>query len=655
MIIILSGVRNINLKILYLKKRFISLLVLICILFTCFIARLIDWQIINYGYYRVKALQNRSYILKTDPIRGEIFDKFGEGLAVNSIGYRLVLDDFNLTKGKEADCICKMINLLNLLGIEWNDSLPIILNSNNEFEFDYSDESKLELMKKEIPVKNSSDPNSYINYLKKKINAQNLSKKNLRDACSIYYGTRGNNIIADKIQDKNIFKIIEYHIPGFRIATSTERYYPDGLIASHILGYTGLMSAEEYEKYKEKNYSMDAIIGKSGIEKLFEEELKGFGGKRAFHFAKDGSLNSIDEIVKPQQGNSVFLTIISKLQKAAQDSLEKAIKTAFSKGARSCNSGAAVLLDIETGEILAAASCPTFDLTRYSTDKSYRNELINNSNLPLLNRAFNGIYPPGSTFKPLILAAALNEGVLNGLEETINCSGAYRYYTKGTIKCTGHHGNANLLKALAHSCNVFFAELGRRLGVNNLEKYAKELGISGKTGLELDEASGTVYDLEKKAKYASAASQAAIGQGDIAITVLQLAKIASGIASGKNFKPKIVKKIMNYDHSQEIKNFENEFENINISEESLNLTRQAMREVVLTGLATDFRNYPVPVAAKTGTAQNAGDDHTTFMGYAPFDNPKVAFAVIIANGKYGSVSKSVARDILDACREIELF
>ena len=641
----------------YLKKRFISLLVLICILFACFIARLIDWQIINHAYYRIRALQNRSYILKTDPIRGEIFDKFGEGLAVNSIGYRLVLDDFNLIKGKEADCICKMINLLNLLGIEWNDSLPIILNSNNEFEFDYSDESKLELMKKEIPVKNSSDPNFYINYLKKKINAQNLSKKNLRDTCSMYYGTRGNNIIADKIDDKNIFKIAEFNIPGFRIETSTERYYPDGLIASHILGYTGLMSAEEYEKYKEKNYSMDAIIGKSGIEKLFEEELRGFGGKRAFHFSKDGSLNSIDEILTPQQGNSVFLTIISKLQKAAQDSLEKAIKMASSKGARNCKSGAAVLLDIETGEVLAAASCPTFDLTRYSIDKTYRAELINDPNLPLLNRAINGIYAPGSTFKPLILAAALNEGVLNGLDETINCSGAYRYYTKGTIKCTGHHGNVNLLKALARSCNVFFAELGRRLpgGLNDIENYAKEFGIRGKTGIELDEASGTIYDLAKKAKYISAASQAAIGQGDIAITALQLAKIASGIASGKNFKPKIVKKIANYDHSQELKIFESEFNPINISEENLNLTRQAMREVVLTGLATDFRNYPVGVAAKTGTAQNAGDDHTTFMGYAPFDNPKVAFAVIVANGIHGSVSKSVARDMLDACREIELF
>ena len=601
---------------LYLKRRFISLLVLISAVFAVFIARLVNWQIINHWYYRIKALQNHSYILKTDPIRGEIFDKFGSALAANSIGYRLVLDDFNLIKGKEADCIYKIIHLLNLLNIEWNDTLPIVLNSNGEFEFDYSDESKLELMKKEIPAKNSSDPNSYIDYIKKKINGQSLSGKMLRE--------------------------------------STERYYPSGTIASHILGYTGLMSAEEYAKYKEK-YSMDSIIGKSGIEKLFEEELRGFGGKRAFHFSKEGSLNSVDEIIKPQQGNSVFLTIISSLQQAAQDSLEKAIKTAASKGAKGCTSGAAVLLDVNSGEILAAASCPTFDLSRYSVDKSYRSELINDKNLPLLNRAFSGIYPPGSTFKPLILAAALNEGVLNGTEETINCTGAYRYYTRGTIRCTGHHGDANLLKAMARSCNVFFAELGRRLGLNNIEKYAKELGINGKTGLELSEASGTICDLEKKAKYASAASQAAIGQGDVSITALQLAKIAAGIASGKNFKPRIVSKIMNYDHSQDLKIFESEFEPLNISEESLNLTRQAMREVVLTGLATDFKNYPVSVAAKTGTAQNAGDDHTTFMGYAPFDNPKVAFAVIVANGKYGSVSKSVAKEMLDACREINYF
>ena len=173
------------------------MLVLICVIFAVFVARLIDWQIINYFYYKIKALQNRSYILKTDPIRGEIFDRFGDGLAVNSIGYRLVLDDFNLIKKKEADCICKIINLLNLLGIEWNDTLPIILNSNGEFEFDYSDESKLALMKKEIPAKDSSDPNSYIDYLKKKINGQKLQGKELRDACSLYYGIRGNNVVAD--------------------------------------------------------------------------------------------------------------------------------------------------------------------------------------------------------------------------------------------------------------------------------------------------------------------------------------------------------------------------------------------------------------------------------------------------------------------------
>ena len=635
-------------KALYLRRRFISLIVLICIIFVVFISQLVNWQIINTGYYKIRALHSHSYVLKTNPIRGEILDCNGVGLAANSVGYKLVLDDFNLPKGKEAENISKMLDLLDYLRIDFNDSFPIILE-NGKFIFDESKQSEIENLKKQFPAKNTSDPNSYIECIKSKINCENFqNSKNLRNMCSIYYSTRVNPVVADNIDAKAMCIISEFCIPGFRVEIFSKRYYPFSDLASHLLGYTALMSAEEYEKYKEKNYPMDAYIGKTGIEKLFEHVLHGLGGQKAFHFSREGTVTGVEDVVESKPGNSVMLTIDSNVQKAAQESLEKNIQAASSRGAKGCVSGAAVAINVKNGEIIASASYPSFDLERYSADKSYYNELCNDKRLPLLNRALSSTYPPGSTFKTLISLASLQEGVLNGLDETINCSGSYNYYSGYRLRCTGHHGSSNLLRALAKSCNVFFAELGRRLGLANIVKYANELGVSGKTGIELPEADGTLGILEKYSQYKSEASQSAIGQGAVSITPLQLAKIVSGIASGKNYKVHLVKKIINYTNSEDIEVFPTEYEDINVSEESLDMTRKAMREVVLTGLATDFKNYPVAVAAKTGTAQNAGDDHTTFVCYAPFDDPQIAVSVILANGRYGNLSKAVARDIMNA-------
>lgn len=634
-------------KIRYASKRFISLVVLIFGIFIVFTCRLVNWQIINSDYYKLKSLQSHSYILNTEPVRGEILDRSGNGLAVNSVGYRLVLDDFNLPKDDVSGCMFKILELINYLKIDWNDNLPILIE-NGEFKFDESNPGAIESLKKEIPAENPSDPNSYIEYIKKKIKCTNLKSKNLRDVCSIYYSTRSNPTISDDIDERKMIIISEFNLPGFRVESTSKRYYPMESIASHILGFTGLMSAEDYEKHKEEKYRLNSIIGKSGIEKLFENELRGFGGQKAFHFSKEGIVTGSDDVVKSQPGNSVVLTIDSEIQKVAQDALEANVKAAVSRGARGCTSGAAVAIDVKTGEILAAASYPNFNLLKYHDDRQYRNDLYNDPKIPLLNRALNGAYAPGSTFKTMISAAALQEGLLNGLKETINCSGSFNFYSGYRLRCTGVHGNSNLLRALARSCNVFFAELGRRLGLGNIDKYAKEFGVAGNTGVELSESLGTLGSLEKNSKYKSDASQSAIGQGGVAITPLQLAKIIAGIASGKNFKTHLVKKIVNYVNTEDVKVFPVEFEKINISDENLDMVRKAMREVVLTGLATDFRNYPVEVAAKTGTAQNSGDDHTTFVCYAPYSDPQIAVSVVVANGIYGNISKAVARSIMDA-------
>ena len=310
-------------------------------------------------------------------------------------------------------------------------------------------------------------------------------------------------------------------------------------------------------------------------------------------------------------------------------------------------------LNVNDFSVLAAATYPGYDLTKFMEDKSYYAELYKDKTLPLLNRAFSGAYAPGSIYKPLVACAALQEGKLTA-QETIFCGGSFNYYTGYRLRCMGHHGAAKLVNALAKSCNVYFAELGRRLGAETLADWARKFGIGVKTGIEIGESQGILAGPQHceavGAKwYPSGSSQAAIGQSDNMFTPVQLATYAATIANGGNrYKTHLVSKIMDYNRSKTIKEFGPELvEATGVSPENLENVKKGMREVVLSGTARDFSGYPIPIAAKTGTAQNSGSDHTTFICFAPYEKPEIAIAVVVAHGKLGAVSKNVARDIMD--------
>jgi penicillin-binding protein 2 len=445
---------------------------------------------------------------------------------------------------------------------------------------------------------------------------------------------------------------------GIRVEASLTRDYVNGTTAPHIVGHVGRMSNKEYEKYKDKNYSIDAIIGKTGIESALEDELRGKSGKRMVQLSRSGTLMGVAEIEENVTGHTVFLTIDSELQEVANKSLAENIEKAFQMGVPDCKSGAAVVLDVSDFSVLAAVTFPSYDLSEFFKNPSYYPKLAADlENAPLLNRAFNGTFAPGSVYKPLVACAGLQEGVISP-DETFNCSGKYTYYKGYALKCMGRHGNADLKLALSKSCNVFFAEVGRRLGATLLAEYANRFGMGVKTGLEIYESKGIVagpeYSKFVGAKwYESGSSQAAIGQSDNMMTPLQLAVYTATIANGGNrYKTRLVKKITNYTQSDILlmndeKNAEF-IENCGISAENLNIIKDSMREVVLSGTARDFSSFDPPIAAKTGTAENPmGSDHTIFICFAPYDNPKIAVSVIIANGKYGIISKNVAKDILN--------
>lgn len=630
--------------------------------FGMFIFRLVDWQIINSEYYKLRANSSNIYFVNTDPVRGEIVDRDGVGFAVNDTGYKVILDRLSIDKQEENAVILGAVKLLEELNCSWIDVLPIKLEG-EEFYFENDKESQIESLKKFLKIPENSAANVCMERLVEKYKVYDFSKKDQRIICSVRFNmdkTSGYSaravpyILSDSIDEKSVMILGEKSdvLKGIRIHTSIIRKYINSEIAPHIIGYVGSMSSEEYQKHK-KNYSMDALIGKTGIEGVFEEYLRGIGGKRMIQMSRDGGIMNVSEKEPAKPGNTIFLTISSKLQETAYNSLKKNVKSAHNAGARDCVSGAAVVLNVKDFSVLAAATYPSYDLAKFMEDKSYYSELAKDPAIPLLNRAFMGAYAPGSVYKPLVAAVALENGKIK-LDEKIRCTGGYNYYRGYRLGCMGVHGDVPLRVATAKSCNVFFAELGRRIGAELLGGYANKFGMGVKTGIEIGESEGIIAGPEHSKKvgskwYESGSSQAAIGQSDNMITPIQLAAYTASIANGGyRYKTHLVDKIVNYERNEVIKKVDPELiEKVGVSEENLNIVKDCMREVAISGTARDFANYSIPIGAKTGTGQNSGSDHTTFICFAPFDDPQIAISVVIAHGKSGAFSKGVARDIMN--------
>ena len=648
--------KNINMK------RYVILLGSAAVVCGVFVTRLVDWQIINTEEYKVRANSSNIYFVKTDPVRGEILDRDGVGLAVNAMGYKIVLDRLLIEKGTENDLILKVVRLLEALDNEWIDILPIGIDKNG-FYFTQGHESQILSLKKTLNLGENASAEECIKKMCERYKIGDYSDADRRVVCSVKYNMEKSGgyylksmpyILCDSVSKDAVIIISERFkdLKGVRIQTSLIRKYINGEVAPHIVGYTGFMSGEEYEKKKD-SYPMDALIGKTGIEAVFEDELRGFGGKRMMQMSREGGVINVSEKEPAKSGNTVFLTLSSKLQEVANKSLKENVEKAH-LGASDCVSGATVVLNVKDFSVLAASTYPGYDLTRFMEDKSYYSELANDKAVPLLNRAFLGAYAPGSIYKPLVACAALDSGKITP-DDTITCSGSFNYYSGYRLRCMGVHGAANLKLALSKSCNVYFAELGRRLGADLLKEYANKFGIGVKTGIEVGESSGIVAGPEHSKAvgahwYESGSSQAAIGQSDNMITPVQLATYVATIANnGVRYKTHLVNKITDYSRNKLIREIAPEvIENLNISEENLKAVQSSMREVALSGTARDFASYPIPIAAKTGTAQNSGSDHTTFICYAPYDDPQIAISVVIAHGKTGMASKNVARDIMNS-------
>ena len=317
-----------------------------------------------------------------------------------------------------------------------------------------------------------------------------------------------------------------------------------------------------------------------------------------------------------------------------------------------CETGAVVMLSVKDFSVLAAASYPTYDLNRYSEYGSYYVKLSENKNSPMYNRATVGTFACGSVFKPCVAGAALEEKIITD-KTKIYCKQDYDFYPTNVVRCMHYHGSLDVTGAIEQSCNYFFADTGRRLGIEPMYLYAQKFGLGEYTGVEIEESKGTLAGRDSTSWQAGNTVSAAIGQSDNAFTPVQLATYVATIANnGERLKTHIVDKVTNYERTKTVKSTDVEsYGDCGISKKNLDIVRKAMLGVTQNENGTAnymFGDYKVKVAAKTGTAENSGSDHTTFICYAPYEKPEVAIAVVIEHGAKGRYSMQVAKNLLDA-------
>lgn len=442
--------------------------------------------------------------------------------------------------------------------------------------------------------------------------------------------------------------------PGVVIEVTPIRDYILKQEGAHTFGYVSEINDTELEKMKDEGYKSGDIIGKFGIEKIYDKELRGENGGQQVEVDVSGKPVQILGRKEPVPGDDLELTIDIKLQQAAEKAVDEQLTQIGAHAA------AAVVMNPQTGEILAMVSRPAFDPNLFAHGISSKdwNQLNNNPYHPMDNKTITGEYPPGSTFKIVTGTAALTEGVVTP-DEQIFDSGHHWIIPKGNADGEAL-GWLNFRSALAHSDNVYFYEMGNRLGIDRLEKYARMFGLGAKTGIDLPyEASGLVANRRYKEKnfddgewYLSETFDAAIGQGFNLVTPLQAAMVMGEIAAdGKRYKPHVVTRIIAPDGSV-VKDFQPELlSQLDVPEEDIKLVQDGLHDVTKYGTAaSSFRGFTVDIAGKTGTAENSqGRDHGWFVAYGPFDNPNVVVAVIVENGGYGSQSAvPIGRKILEA-------
>ena len=667
--------------------RFNVLTILAYIIGIILIAKLFDLQIIHGEEYREESNTRLTRESTLEAARGSILDRTGASLVSSQMQFSLEMYKTKVENNVLNTSILNMVQVLEKYGCEYEDTFPIKIEP---YEFTISGDTLSKW--KET---NDLDPNitaqQAFNKFKDKYEIENTNIQEIRKIITIRYlisqkgysSTRAVTI-SDEISREAVAEFSESSdkFAGINIVVKPIRQYNEGTLASHILGYADLIRSEEYEQRKD-TYGMNDIIGRTGIEYVFEEYLKGKNGTKQIDMAVDGTTTAEYISKEAVAGSDIVLTLDANLQRITENALEANIQKIASGGfgtAYDAKAGACVVMDVNTGDILAMASYPNYNPADFvgGISTSNWNNYTNNEAKPLVNKAIQNSYSPGSTFKMITAIAGLESGVITTTEK-INDTGVYRKYGI-SMNCWYYtdyhrgHGLVNVSEAIEKSCNYFFYETADRMGIDELAKFAKYFGLGTKTGVELQsETAGVLANRENKQKLhpddpnwnPGNTLNAAIGQGDNEFSPLQMAKYISMLVNGgKKIDVSIVKTIRNADGSEvskdEINNFVNKklgleeetnTEDIQINQEYLNAVLQGMKSVTsdTTGTAyVRFKDFDVSVGGKTGSAEAPNDQvHAWFVGFAPFENPEIAIVVMVENGRHGNYTAEVVRDIME--------
>ena len=648
---------------------------------------LFDLQVVNGGSWLEQSTKKIANTETVQSDRGDILDRYGRVLATNRATYQVTLDQSLMGDAQSRNAI--LLDLLRICreqGVSWSDSLTISLSP----PFSYTTQTPFEsitILEDGTERRSATQLKRLLDNLKLKGLAGAPDASALMEALRTYFNVdptvpdrearaligvlyeltlrskdiaRTNYVFAKDVEIGFITAVKEQGLAGVRIDTVTVRQY-NTRYAAHILGQVGAI--QNWDNYKDKGYSMTDIVGISGVELAFEELLRGTPGTKDVELSQSGKIISeswhlnedTGEPQIPGPGDNIMLTIDIALQEVVEETLNRYVPDMTEKLAAAC-----VVVDM-TGGVLAAASYPTYDPAEYYT--SYTT-LSTDATKPLFNRALQGLYAPGSTFKMAVAAGALEEGAVTAREKILD-TGRYTHYERleDQPQCWYYreygrtHGYENVAEAIRDSCNVYFYEVGLRLGIDKLDDYAALFGLGQKTGLELWEATGEVAGPATSAKYNQTwyegeTMYAAIGQGSTQVTPIQLANyVATLVNGGVHYPTHLLKTVKSSDFSQVLEEYYPEPLNVlELKPQNLEAIKNGMGMVVSEGtLARYFRGLEVTVGAKTGTAQVAGNEtaNAVLVAFAPYDEPEIAISIVVEQGASGSLIGAIAADIIE--------
>ncbi len=664
----------------HVNLRFNILTVLSYVVGIILIVRLFNLQIVHGAEYRETSNTRLSRESTLEATRGDILDRSGNVLATNTTTFNISLyktksDDETLNKS-----ILNLINLLQENKSHYPDNFPI----DNEKKYKISGEQLTKWLKKYKLAEDSTEQ-TVIDYFVKKYKITDDSWENVRKILAIRYEitTKGYSStksleIAKDVPREVVAQISEKNtdFPGITISTDSERTYGYNNLASHIIGYIGSIREDEYNKSKETDnpYQNDDYVGRTGVEALFEKYLRGVDGKEEIEMSVDGTVTGNSVTQDAIQGSSIVLTLDAKLQKVTEDALKnniEKIRNGGFKKAYDAQGGSVVVLDVKSGQVLAMASYPDYDPNVWVggiSQSDYDKIKKDNS---LFNKSISGSYSPGSVFKMVTAIAGLETGAISKTEK-INDTGVYNYGGQ-QYKCWhwtdyhSGHGYLDVKGAIQKSCNYFFYETSRRMGIDNLAKYARYFGLGSKTGIELpSETMGTLACKETteaagKSWYGGYTLISAIGQYDNSFSPLQIAKYIAMVANGgKKVNPTIVKTILNSDGTEEstaqVRKYVNEKlglstsddNDISISKKNIQVVLEGMKSVAQDGgtAYNIFKDFDIEIGGKTGSAEAGKNVNAWFAGFAPYDDPEICVVVMVENGGHGNYTAEVVRDII---------